>query len=100
MKVSLTSDRDIPSVFRFKTKLYEFAKYELYGCTTVWLPILILKTCIRRCDGPERHEMLTVLNDYYGCTKCFIVPIQIKTLIGVKFKVQHLPTYNPLIQVQ
>ena len=21
---------------------------------------------IQRCDGPERHEMLTVINAYYG----------------------------------
>ena len=50
----------------------------------LWLSILILKTCIQKCDGPERHEMLTVLNDYYGCTKCFkfamYLSIQIKTL--------------------
>ena len=38
----------------------------------VWLntPIPILKLYIRlgiqRCNGPERHEMLTVINAYYG----------------------------------
>ena len=26
----------------------------------------ILKLCIRRCDGPERHEMLTVISAYYS----------------------------------
>ena len=26
---------------------------------------------IWRCDGPERHEMLTVINAYYSC--CFSV---------------------------
>ena len=32
---------------------------EFYSCT-------ILKLCIQRCDGPERHEMLTVFDAYYG----------------------------------
>ena len=35
---------------------------DFYGCT-------ILKLCIRRCDGPESHEMLTVFNAYYGYCK-------------------------------
>ena len=62
---------DIPFVFRLKQNCENFAKYGLYGCTTIWLSILILKLCIQRCDGPERHEMLAVLNDNYGCTECF-----------------------------
>ena len=32
---------------------------ELYGCTT-------LELCIQRCNDPERNEMLTVINAYYG----------------------------------
>ena len=28
--------------------------------------IPMLELYIRRCDGPERHEMLTVINAYYG----------------------------------
>ena len=32
----------------------------------LYLSILILKLCIWRCNGPERHEMLTVINAYYG----------------------------------
>ena len=32
---------------------------ESYSCTT-------LKLCIQRCDGPGRHEMLTIINTYYG----------------------------------
>ena len=31
--------------------------------------IVILKLCFQRCDGPERHQMLTVINDYYGYMK-------------------------------
>ena len=34
-----------------------------YGCMTVSYQ---LRLCIRRCGGPERHEMLTVFNAYYG----------------------------------
>ena len=30
---------------------------------------LILKLGIWRCNGPERHEMLTVFNAYYGYCK-------------------------------
>ena len=30
-----------------------------YNAIYIWL-------CIRRCDGPERHEILTVINAYYG----------------------------------
>ena len=30
-----------------------------------------IKDLYSEVHGPERHEMLTVLNDYYGCTKCF-----------------------------
>ena len=62
---------DIPSVFRLKQDNDNFAKYELYGCMTIWLSILILKLCIWRCDGSERHEILTITNDYYGYTKYF-----------------------------
>ena len=31
-----------------------------------YISISMLKLCIRRCDGPERHEMLTVIDAYYG----------------------------------
>ena len=77
-----------------------------YGCTTLWLLIPILKLCFQRCNGPERQKMLTVINDYYGYTKYFKCGIFCTTPekkhyeISVKFKVQHLPTGNPLIQVQ
>ena len=27
---------------------------------------IYIQLCIQRCDGPERHEMLTVINAYYG----------------------------------
>ena len=36
-----------------------------YGCT-------ILKLCIWRCDGPGRHEMLTVIDAYYGYREIYI----------------------------
>ena len=49
--------------------LWEFAKYELFMVVQLWLSILILKLCIQRCNGPERHEMLTVINAYYGYMK-------------------------------
>ena len=99
---------DIPSVFRLKQNHEKFAKYELlwlYGCTTLWLLIPILKLCIWRYNGPERLEMLTVLNDYYGYTKYFKFGILYQSRlkhyeINVMFKVQHLPTGEPLIQVQ
>ena len=35
----------------------------------LYLSILILKPYVRSCDGPERHEMLTVINAYYGYYK-------------------------------
>ena len=28
-----------------------------------------IKLCIQRCDGPERHEMLTVSDAYYSYYK-------------------------------
>ena len=65
----LNSILDIRSVFRLKQNYENFAKYELYGCMTIWLSILMLKLCIQRCNGPERHEMLTITNYYYGYTK-------------------------------
>ena len=64
----------LTSPLRLKQIYKNFAKYELlwlYNCMTIWLSILILKLCIHRCDGPERHEMLTIINNYYGYTKCF-----------------------------
>ena len=27
---------------------------------------IYIQLCIQRCDGPERHEILTVINAYYG----------------------------------
>ena len=50
-------------------ELREFAKHELFTVVQLCLSILILKLCIQRCDGPERHEMLTVINAYYGYMK-------------------------------
>ena len=50
-------------------ELPEFAKYELFIVVQLCLLIIILKLCIQRCDGPERHEMLTVINAYYGYMK-------------------------------
>ena len=44
----------------------EFQEHELIQ---LYLSVLILKLCIQRCDGPERHEMLTVINAYYGYYK-------------------------------
>ena len=32
-----------------------------------------LELCIQRCDGPERHEMLTVFDAYYGYCKMWQV---------------------------
>ena len=58
---------------------------EFYGCTT-------LKLCSQRCDGPERHEMLTVINAYYGYCKILQVCQVLHYTsfnINVKFKVQH-----------
>ena len=74
MNLSLISNCDIPSVYGLKQNYENFAKCELlWLCNrmTIWLSILILKICIRRCNGPERHEMLTIINDYYGYTKYF-----------------------------
>ena len=53
---------------------------------------LYIRLGIRRCDGPERHEMLTVINAYYGYYKilqvCWILHYT-SFNINVKFKVQH-----------
>ena len=58
----------------------------------LYLLIQILKLCIWRCNGPERHEMLTVFNAYYGYHKilqvCHILHYS-SIDINVKFKVQH-----------
>ena len=62
MNLSLISpNHDIPSVFELKQN---FAKHTFYGCG-------ILKLCFQRCDGLKRHQMLTLINDYYGYTKYF-----------------------------
>ena len=58
--------------------------------------IPMLKPYIRlssqRCDGPGRHEMLTVINAYYGYYEILQV-CQILHYtsfnINIKFKVQH-----------
>ena len=42
------------------------SQYELFMVVQLCLSILILKLCIWRCDGPERHEKVTVINAYYG----------------------------------
>ena len=62
MNLSLISlNHDIPSVFELKQN---FAKYTFYGCR-------ILKLSFWRCNGLEKHQMLTVINDYYGYIKYF-----------------------------
>ena len=38
---------------------------------TLKLLIAILKLCIWGCNGPERNQMLTVINDYNGYMKYF-----------------------------
>ena len=34
--------------------------------TSIPMLKLYIRLGIWRCDGPERHEMLTVINAYYG----------------------------------
>ena len=48
---------DIPSVFELKQNS---AKCTNYGCISIFGG---------RCDSPGRHQMLTVINDYYGYMK-------------------------------
>ena len=50
-------------------ELREFAKYKLFTVVQLWLSILILMLCFQRCDGPVKHEMLTVINAYYDYMK-------------------------------
>ena len=62
----------------------------------LYTSIPMLKLCIwlgtQRCNGPERHEMLTVINAYYGYCRilqvCQILHYP-SININVKFKVQH-----------
>ena len=52
MNLSLISaNHDIPSVFELNLEIDQMCK--------LWL-------CFQRCGGPERHQMLTVINGYYG----------------------------------
>ena len=50
---------------------------------------LYIRLCIWRCDGPERHEMLTVFDAYYGY--CEILQI---------CQICQICQINPLIQMQ
>ena len=34
---------------------------------------LYVRLGIRRCDGPERHEMLTVINAYYSYYEILLI---------------------------
>ena len=64
----LFPNHDISSVFELKQN---FAKYTFYSCMTLKLLIPILKLYVWRCDGFERLQMLTVINNYYGYMKYF-----------------------------
>ena len=95
MNLSLTSpNRDIPSVFELKQN---FTK-----CTI--MVVATLKLYFQRCDGPERHQMFTVINDYYSYTKyskfgifcwnfCTAVPNQF-IMLQNKCKVQSSNIFN------
>ena len=69
------------------------------------LKLYIYSLGIRRCDGPGRHRMLTVINASYGYYEiwliCWILHqfVYIALIQDIKFKVQHFQTGNPLIQM-
>ena len=71
----------------------------------LYTSIPMLKLCIRlgiwRYDGPERHEILTVINAYYGYCKILQVgQILHYTSINVNVQSSTFSTGNPLIQMQ
>ena len=44
-----------------ENKLHEFIRSEYINYNAIYIQL-----GIQRCDGPERHRMLTIINAYYG----------------------------------
>ena len=63
---------DIPSVLEFKQNCVNLENLDFYGCMAEYINsnakviYIYIQLGIQRCDGPERHRMLTVINAYYS----------------------------------
>ena len=44
-----------------------------YGCTVEYINSNAKAIYIQRCDGPERHRMLTVINAYYDYYEILLI---------------------------
>ena len=62
----INSILDIPSVLEFKQNCVNLENLNFYGCTVEYINSNAKAIYIWRCDGPERHRMLKVINAYYG----------------------------------